>query len=73
MNWIFGSHPLEGFLELWNPGLVNMEKMESINQMRQNTLYMIRNTVFMTQNTLFVNQMTQNTLFTAFIATFEKS
>ena len=51
----------------------NMEKMESINQMRQNTLYMIRNTVFMTQNTLFVNQMTQNTLFTAFIATVEKS
>ena len=50
----------------------NMEKMESINQIRQNTLYMIRNTVFMTQNTLFVNQMTQNTLFAAFIATFEK-
>ena len=34
---------------------------------------MIQNTLSMTQNNLFVNQMTQNTLFTAFIATEEKS
>ena len=34
---------------------------------------MIQNTAFVTQNTLFVNQMTQNTIFTAFIATVEKS
>ena len=33
---------------------------------------MILNTLFMTQNTLFVNQMTQNTLFLAFMATVEK-
>ena len=30
-----------------------MEKMENINQMTLNTLFMIKNTVFVTQNTLF--------------------
>ena len=39
-----------------------MEKMENINQMILNTLFMIKNTVFVTQNT----RMTQNTLFYGF-------
>ena len=39
-----------------------MEKMENINQMTLNTLFMIKNTVFVTQNT----RMTQNTLFYGF-------
>ena len=42
--------------------LENMEKMENINQMILNTLFMIKNTVFVTQNT----RMTQNTLFYGF-------
>ena len=51
----------------------NMEKMENIKQKNKNTMFMTQNTLFMTQNTLIVNQMTQNTLFTAFIASVEKS
>ena len=40
----------------------NMEKMETINQIAENTLFLIQNTFFVTQNTLFVSQMTQNIL-----------
>ena len=40
----------------------NMEKMESINQMTRNTIFMIQNTVFVTEK-LFVDQMTQFSLF----------
>ena len=47
----------------------NTEKMENINQINSNTLFMIRNTLIVTQNTLFGNQMTQNT---AFNSTVEK-
>ena len=39
-----------------------MEKMETINQIAENTLFLIQNTFFVTQNTLFVSQMTQNIL-----------
>ena len=34
---------------------------------------MIQNTQFMTQNTVFVSQITQNTPFTTFMATVDKS
>ena len=34
-----------------------------------NTKLMVQSTLFVTENTLFVNQITQNTLFTAFMVT----
>ena len=47
--------------------------MVNFNQMTSNTLFMTQNTLFVTQNIIFVNQIAQNVLFTAFMATFEKS
>ena len=48
----------------------HMEKMQDINEMTLNTLFMIQNTLLVTkktllvtQNTLHVNRITQNTLF----------
>ena len=72
---IYHSRALQ-IVESCNPRLENMENretMENIKQKNKNTMFMTQNTLSMTQNTLFVNQMTQNTLFTAFIASVEKS
>ena len=41
--------------------LDNMEKVENINRVNYNTLFMIQNTLLVTQRALFVNQITQNT------------
>ena len=44
----------------------NEEKMQDINEMTLNTLFMIQNTLFVCQNTLFDNQMSLNTLLSPF-------
>ena len=44
----------------------NMEKMENINEMTKDTLFMVKKSLFVTQNALFVNQMTQHTLLYGF-------
>ena len=55
--WWSGLHKLCSPARFGGHGLIleNMEKMESINQMTESTL-------FMTQSTQFVNQMAQSTL-----------
>ena len=55
--WWSGLHKLCSPARFGEHGLIleNTEKMESINQMTESTL-------FMTQSTQFVNQMAQSTL-----------
>ena len=60
-NVIQTIHLHPQIVESCDPGLVIMEKMESINQMTENTVFTIKNTLFVTKNNLFVSQMTQNT------------
>ena len=50
----------------------NMENIEDTENMK-NIFLVTLNTLLVIQNALFVNQMTQNPLFAAFMATVEKS